>query len=60
VSPAVRVGDLFERVPLPASATGDNSTLEASLLRFEGSRIQEAVAACGGSKTHAAKRLGVT
>jgi two-component system response regulator HupR/HoxA len=52
--------DLFERVPLPASATGETETLEASLLRFERGCIQEALAACGGNKTHAARRLGVT
>jgi two-component system response regulator HupR/HoxA len=51
--------DLFDRVPI-AAASSDDGTLQASLLRHERLCIQDALAACGGNKTHAAKRLGVT
>jgi DNA-binding NtrC family response regulator len=52
--------DLFDRVPTAAPMRSADGTLEASLLRHERLCIQEALAACGGNKTHAAKRLGVT
>jgi DNA-binding NtrC family response regulator len=52
--------DLFDRVPITAATATEDGTLEASLLRHERLCIQDALAVCGGNKTHAAKRLGVT
>jgi len=53
--------DLFDRVPqAPAPAGGSNGTLESAVLRFERATILEALAACEGNKTHAARRLGLT
>jgi DNA-binding NtrC family response regulator len=52
--------DLFEGVPQPTAAVDCTGTLGAAVLRFERGAIAEALAACEGNKTHAARRLGLT
>ena len=53
--------DFFDRVPQATAPVGaGNGTLESAVLRFERATIQEALAACEGNKTHAARRLGLT
>jgi two-component system response regulator HupR/HoxA len=55
---AIGVDDLFERIAdAPDSGA---SSLQADVARFEQERIREVLAECGGNKTHAARRLGMT
>jgi two-component system, NtrC family, response regulator HupR/HoxA len=53
--------DLFERLPAaPVGAPSAPETLQDAVSRFERERIREALAECGGNKTQAARRLGLT
>jgi two-component system response regulator HupR/HoxA len=54
----IGVDDLFERIA-DAASPGE-STLQADVARFERERVREVLAECGGNKTHAARRLGMT
>jgi two-component system response regulator HupR/HoxA len=49
--------DLFERLPAPATSNG---ALAESVRQFERDCIERALTSCGGNKTHAARRLGLT
>jgi DNA-binding NtrC family response regulator len=57
---AISEDDLFEPFPSAPGAAAGPSTLRDAVWRFEQDHIREAIAACGGNKTHAAQRLGLT
>jgi len=57
---AITEDDLFERLPIGPAPCANDSSLREGVCRFEQEQIQEAIAACGGNKTHAAQRLGIT
>jgi two-component system response regulator HupR/HoxA len=57
---AISEDDLFEPFPSPPGADAGPSTLRDAVCRFEQEHIRDAIAACGGNKTHAAQRLGLT
>jgi two-component system response regulator HupR/HoxA len=57
---AISEDDLFEPFPSAPSAQASPTTLRDAVWLFEQDQIREAIAACGGNKTHAAQRLGLT
>lgn len=59
---AISEDDLFERIPAPPcpDSTCGQGTLRAAVTDFERQRIDETIAACGGNKSAAARRLGLT
>jgi DNA-binding NtrC family response regulator len=67
----IMVDDLFDDLPGPVAPTDDaapeativqpgTSTLQADVLRFEADRLRTVLAECGGNKSEAARRLGLT
>ena len=52
--------DLFERMPAAPTGSASASPLRDAVARFEQELIRDAIAACGGNKTRAAQRLGIT
>jgi two-component system response regulator HupR/HoxA len=57
---AITEDDLFERIPIVPDGSRGGSSLRDGVCRFEREQIRDAIAACGGNKTHAAQRLGLT
>jgi DNA-binding NtrC family response regulator len=57
---AISEDDLFEPFPSAPSVPAGPTTLRDAVCIFEQEQIREAIAACGGNKTHAAQRLGLT
>jgi two-component system response regulator HupR/HoxA len=57
---AITEDDLFDRIPIPSTPAPSGASLRDAVCRFEQEQIREAIAACGGNKTHAAQRLGLT
>jgi two-component system response regulator HupR/HoxA len=56
--------DLFDGIPQPTDrppvGEGGTQTLDALVIDFERARIGDTIAACGGNKSQAARRLGLT
>jgi two-component system response regulator HupR/HoxA len=57
---AITEDDLFERIPIVTGPSPSGSSLRDGVCRFEQEQIRDAIAACGGNKTHAAQLLGLT
>jgi two-component system response regulator HupR/HoxA len=57
---AITEDDLFERLPGAPAGSAGGSPLRDAVCRFEQDLIRDAIAACGGNKTRAAQRLGIT
>jgi two-component system, NtrC family, response regulator HupR/HoxA len=57
--PGAPIGPEHLPEPLLGAAEG-GTTLQDEVIRFERDRIRDVLAECGGNRTHAAKRLGLT
>jgi two-component system, NtrC family, response regulator HupR/HoxA len=57
---AISEDDLFERMPVAPTGGASGSVLRDAVSHFEQKLIRDTIAACGGNKTRAAQRLGIS